>query len=95
MSWHAQQSTIKEVGNDPNAWLERKLQERLNDPEFLAAAVERARGSARQNGAREYTPARGSRMPPSLNSASGSSHQVDDPDLYDPSEGAVFRFATR
>lgn len=96
MSWHAQQSTLKEVGNDPNAWLDKKLEERLNDPDFLAAAVERARGSARQNGAREYAPSGNSRrMPPSLNSQSGSSHQVGDPDLYDPSERSVFDFATR
>ena len=94
MSWHAQQSTLKEVGNDPNAWLERKLQERLNDPDFLAAAVERARGSARQSGAREYTRTRAPNLP-SLNAASGSSHHVEDPDLYDPSERAVFDFATR
>lgn len=95
MSWHAQQSTIKEVGNDPNAWLEKKLQERLNDPDFLAAAVERARGSARQNGAREYSAPRRTPNLPSLNAASGSSHHVEDPDLYDPSERSVFDFATR
>lgn len=92
MTWHSQQSTIKEVGSDPNAWLEKKLEERLNDPDFLAAAVERARGSARQSGAREYRP---SRMPPSLNSQTGSTHHVDDPDMYDPSERSVFNFATR
>ena len=97
MSWHAQQQTLKEVGNDPNAWLEQKLQERLNDPDFLAQAVERARGSARQSGAREYTQPANSRgrMPPSLNAASGSTQHVEDPDLYNPSERAVFDFATR
>lgn len=94
MSWHAQQSTLKEVGTDPNAWLDKKLEERLNDPDFLAAAVERARGSARQNGAREFQ-SNSRRMPPSLNSQSGSSHQVGDPELYDPSERSVFDFATR
>jgi hypothetical protein len=93
MNWHQQQATVREVGNDPNAWLEKKLAERLADPEFLAKAVESARANARQgdNG----RPRTATRMPPSLNSETGGSHQDVDPELYDASEKAVFDFATK
>lgn len=46
MAWHRQQKTMREVGNDPNAWLQKKLDEQLNNPEFLAKALERARAVA-------------------------------------------------
>lgn len=92
MSWHAQQQTLREVGNDPQAYREKLREELMNDPDVQAQVIERARGSARQNGARSYSQ---SRMPPSLNGQTGSSHQVDDPDMYDNSERSVFEFGTR
>jgi hypothetical protein len=68
LAWHKEQQTMREVGSDPNAWLEKKLEERLNDPAFLAKAIERARGSAQpqQNGRPRVE------LPPSLSSASRS-----------------------
>lgn len=40
-------SSIKEaVGDDPEEFFNSKLEEKLNDPEFLAMALERARGAA-------------------------------------------------
>jgi hypothetical protein len=68
LAWHKEQKVRAEVGNDPNAWLEKKLAERLQDPAFLAKAVEMARGSAQpqQNGRPNVA------LPPSLNGASRS-----------------------
>jgi hypothetical protein len=68
LEWHRENKVKAEVGADPNAWLEKKLEERLKDPAFLAKAVELARGSAPQqpNGRPRVE------LPPSLNGASRS-----------------------
>lgn len=69
IEWHRENKVKAEVGHDPNAWLEKKLEERLNDPAFLAKALERARGSAQPqvtNGRPRVE------LPPSLNGASRS-----------------------
>lgn len=80
IQWHREQKVMREVGNDPNAWLEKKLQERLKDPEFLAKAVELARGSAppQSNGRPNVN------LPPSLNGASRSNAALrSDSDVSD------------
>ena len=91
MNWHKQQATAREVGNDPNAWLEKQIEARLNDPEFQAKFLERVRGTARQNGATQ------TRLPPSLNGQTGGSQHAGngDPELYNNTEESVFAFATR
>lgn len=69
LEWHRENKVKAEVGSDPNAWLEKKLEERLKDPAFLAKAVELARGSAapaQPNGRPRVE------LPPSLNGASRS-----------------------
>ena len=69
LEWHRENKVRAEVGTDPNAWLEKKLEERLKDPAFLAKAVELARGSAQPqqpNGRPRVD------LPPSLNGASRS-----------------------
>jgi len=82
IQWHREQKTMREVGNDPNAWLEKKLEERLKDPAFLAKAVEQARGIAQpsSNGRPRVD------LPPSLNGASRSGaalRSVEGDDLSD------------
>lgn len=69
LEWHRENKVRAEVGTDPNAWLEKKMEERLKDPAFLAKAVELARGSAQPqqpNGRPRVE------LPPSLNGASRS-----------------------
>lgn len=90
VQWFKQRQTVREVGDDPNAWLERKLEERLNDPAFLAKAMERARTKAGQTAA--ASPA--VNLPPSLTSISSVGAHVD-PDDGDNSDAAVFRQALR
>lgn len=41
VDWHAKSSVISEVGNDPAAFIQKKLDEALNDPAFLAKAAEK------------------------------------------------------
>lgn len=86
VSWYKQRQTMREVGNDPNVWLEKKLEERLNDPAFLAKAMERARTKAAATpSARPAV-----NLPPSLSAASSAGAQVSDPDDGDNSDAALF-----
>lgn len=72
LDWHRENKVKAEVGSDPNAWLEKKLEERLKDPAFLAKAVELARGSAQpQNNGRPNVD-----LPPSLSGASRSASSL-------------------
>jgi hypothetical protein len=92
LEWHRENKVKAEVGSDPNAWLEKKLEERLKDPAFLAKAVELARGSAQpqQSNGRPRVD-----LPPSLNGASRSNAalratmnaDVDDDALFDQTVG--------
>lgn len=93
MNWHQQQATLREVGNDPAAYKEKLRTDLLKDPEFLASAIEAAKALARQgdNGRSRST----TRLPPSLNSQTGGSHQVSDPEMDDGSEASVFDYATK
>lgn len=88
VQWYREQKTMQEVGSDPNAWLEKKLEERLSDPAFLAKAVERARGSASpqtQNGRPAVN------LPPSLNGASRSNAALRSAANADVSDDQLFQ----
>jgi hypothetical protein len=90
IQWHRENKVHAEVGNDPNAWLEKKMAERLKDPAFLAKAVELARGVAQpQNNGRPRVD-----LPPSLNGAARSNAalqsgvgDVSDHDLFEQTTG--------
>lgn len=93
IEWHREQKTMREVGNDPGAWLEKKLEERLKDPAFLAKAVEAARGvaSAPTNG--NARPA--VNLPPSLSSLTRADNSQASADDSDTSDEALFKHAIR
>lgn len=83
LEWHRDNKVKAEVGHDPNAWLEKKLEERLNDPAFLQKAIERSKGITQENGRPRVE------LPPSLNGASrsnaalkSSNDDVSDEDLF-------------
>ncbi|WP_262268624.1 hypothetical protein [Microvirga yunnanensis] len=46
VEWHRQQKVLSEVGGDIAAFRQREREAALNDPEFLRAALERARAQA-------------------------------------------------
>lgn len=84
LEWHRENKVKAEVGSDPNAWLEKKLEERLNDPAFLQKAIERSKGASQQTDGRPRVD-----LPPSLNGASrsnaslkSSNDDVSDEDLF-------------
>jgi hypothetical protein len=89
LEWHRENKVKAEVGHDPNAWLEKKLEERLNDPAFLQKAIERSKGASQQADGRPRVD-----LPPSLNGASrsnaalkSSNDDVSDDELFDKLAG--------
>jgi hypothetical protein len=61
VEWHGRREILQQVGNDPNAYRERLLQEALQDPDFLARAREVI--SARIEG-RQPQPTQQQTLPP-------------------------------
>ena len=84
---HQKQSLFEQIGTDPNAYVEKQLEERMKDPAFQAKLLERIRGSAQ---ARPGT----TQIPPSLNRVSGAAPAVVE-DGDDNSDAGIFRYATR
>jgi hypothetical protein len=85
LEWHRENKVKAEVGHDPNAWLEKKLEERLNDPAFLQKAIERSKGASQQADGRPRV-----ELPPSLNGASRSNASLK-PSNDDISDDELFR----
>ncbi len=84
IEWHREQKVRAEVGTDPNAFFEKKLEAWLADPANQAKVIDRARGTAQQPGAaRQAAPAVS--LPPSLTRATRASVDVsaDDNDMSD------------
>lgn len=86
IEWHKSRSVLKETGGDLNAYREKALEDALNDPAFLAKAMERAKAG-------QQTPTSTIKLPPSLNRV--ASAQVAGDDDGDGSDGALFRHAMR
>lgn len=92
IEWHREQKVKQEVGNDPNAWLEKKLAERLKDPAFLAKAIETARGVASTSSTQARPVVE---LPPSLSTSSRAGNTSTSADDSDISDAALFRQAIR
>jgi hypothetical protein len=95
MKWHDTQKTIREVGNDPDGFRARQRESLLKDPEFRKEAMQYWRGEAeRGDGGHPRT---STRLPKSLNGASGgsSARNSADPELYNPSDSSAFAFAMK
>jgi len=86
LEWHRDNKVKAEVGHDPNAWLEKKLEERLNDPAFLAKAIERSKGATQLADGRPRVD-----LPPSLNGASRSNASLKSSANDDVSDEDLFR----
>lgn len=93
VEWHKRNAVLSEVGTDPTAWLEKKKQELLNDPSFVAQVIERVRGggNAPQGGTAPNTV---TRLPPSLNKASGSATRSTE-EFDDSDRGLLTTFLPR
>lgn len=85
---YKRERTVALVGDDPQAFVQKALDEALNDPEFLAKAIERAKAQAGSTQATQNK----IDLPPSLNKASGSSRHLETGDM---SDGSLYAFATQ
>lgn len=85
---HAKHSLFEQIGTDPNAYVEKQLDERLKDPAFAAKMLERIRGVTQARPSANTT-----QLPPSLNRVSSAAPRSDDGE--DNSEEGLFRQATR
>lgn len=92
MEWHRQQKTMREVGDDPNAFFEKRLEEFLKDPANLGKVMERAKAAAAtpQNGSRPNV-----QLPPSLSSLTRADNSHEGTDDNDLSDAALFNNAIR
>lgn len=84
LAWHREQKTRAEVGDDPNAFFQKRLDAWLADPANQAKVIEKARGAAQpQPGSpRQAAPVD---LPPSLTRATNASTitSADDDDVSD------------
>lgn len=97
IAWHKETETRREVGNDPNAYVQRKLDEALKDPAFLAKAIEAAKTAASGSTSQPNGGARPAvRLPPSLTGAAradAANSTEDGGDLL--SDASLFNQALR
>lgn len=77
MKWHKKQTIFSTIGGDPDAFVERQIEERLKDPTYQAKYLERIRGAA-QTRPSTVTP-----LPPSLNRATSAAPLAGDEDESD------------
>jgi hypothetical protein len=82
LEWHREQKTRAEVGSDPNAYFDKRLEAYLADPANQAKVVERIRGGIQPAGNGKPGP---TSLPPSLTRATnaGAAHIADDDDVSD------------
>jgi hypothetical protein len=89
MNWHKRSKLLDETGGDLAGYRQKTIEEALNDPAFLAKAVERARAQAQGNQSRPSV-----QLPPSLNKATGSAATTNgQQDAADMSDAGLFRHA--
>lgn len=86
---HQKQSLFEQIGTDPNAFVEKQLDEKLKDPAFAAKMLERIRGVTQQRPSSSVT-----QLPPSLNRMSSSAPRAEGDD-DDDSDAGLFRQVTR
>lgn len=81
MEWHREQKVRAEVGNDPNAFFEKRFEAYLADPANQAKVLERIRGGVQPSAPRQAAP---TSLPPSLTRATNAATATaDDDDISD------------
>ncbi len=83
IEWHREQKTRAEVGNDPNAYFDKRFEAYLADPANQAKVLERIRGSVQPSNPGGKPPSVS--LPPSLTRATNASSatSADDDDVSD------------
>lgn len=87
---HQQKAVYQQIGNDPQAWFGKTLEERLSDPKFAGELLQKIQQSARGG----QTP-QGNliQLPPSINKVPSAQSASDEDN--DMSDGALFRHSMR
>lgn len=93
VNWYQREQTLAKVGNDPDAWFQKQLDERLKDPKYQGEVLERIRGSASQTPANNGSAPKVV-LPPSLNRVASAARAAGD-DEGDLSDASLYRHATR
>ena len=91
---HQQRAVYQQIGNDPNAWFEKQIEERMKDPTFAGALLAKIQGVAA--GGQQQPNGSGTpivKLPPSLNRV--ASAQGATADNNDMSDEALFAHAMR
>lgn len=87
VTWHKKQTIFSTIGDNPDAFFEKTLEERIaKDPNFQAKLLERIRGQAQQR------PSTVTPLPPSLNRTAAAVQPVEDDD---GGEAGLLRTALR
>lgn len=104
VAWHRERQVISEIGTDPNAYVQRKLEEALKDPAFLAKAMDAFKSQAtgqpiastpQQTAQPTSRPNLKTQLPPSLRSMPGAAAASDGSGIQHMSEDELFDAATR
>jgi hypothetical protein len=96
INWYRREMTLAKVGNDPDAWFEQQLGERLKDQKFAGGLLERMRGGAQQ--AQQANGQGGPvQLPPSLNRmAAAAPNKIEGANADgDMSDASLFNYAFR
>jgi len=81
IQWHREQKTRAEVGNDPNAYFNKRFEAFLADPANQAKVLERIRGAVQPVAGKQPSP---TSLPPSLTrAAAAATIDADDNDVSD------------
>lgn len=86
---HQQKTVYQQIGNDPNAWFEKQLEERMKDPAFAGNLLGRIQQGTQPNGAQKQA----IKLPPSLNRATSANPAGEDDE--DDSDAGLLKSALR
>ena len=95
INWYRREQTLQKVGNDPDAWFQRQLDERLKDPKFAGGIVDKIRnGSQPAPGGQQPSGVPTEfQIPPSLNRVAASASNTEA--IGDLTDASLFKYATR
>lgn len=84
VKWHQQKTIYSQIGNDPEAWFNKQLEERSKDPAFQAKLLGQAQQQVKNPSG---TVANIVKLPPSLSkvgaATTGSNDDLSDAELFD------------
>lgn len=86
---HQQRTVYSQIGDDPSAWFEKTLADKLSDPTFAGSILQKIQQTQTSNPQRTNIV----QLPPSLSRVPAAAPRVDDEG--DLSDASLFKYATR